>query len=70
MTRDFDVILFGATGFTGRLVADYLQASTARAPLRWAIAGRNREKLEEIRRGLRDPRVGLIVADASQPESL
>ncbi len=59
MTRDFDVILFGATGFTGRLVADYLQASTQRAPLRWAIAGRNREKLEALGLG-----VPVVLADA------
>jgi hypothetical protein len=51
--REFDVIVWGATGFTGRLVAEYLleQYGTGRE-LRWAMAGRNREKLEGVRGGL------------------
>jgi short subunit dehydrogenase-like uncharacterized protein len=59
MTREFDVILFGATGFTGRLVADYLTQCHERATLRWAIAGRNRAKLDAL--GLGAP---IVVADA------
>lgn len=50
--RPFDVVVFGATGFTGRLVAEYLARSHARGGLRWAIAGRSRERLEAIRREL------------------
>ena len=46
--RDFDIVLFGATGFTGRLTAEYL-ARHAPDGLRWALAGRNRDKLEEVR---------------------
>ena len=47
--REFDIILFGATGFTGRLVARYLleQYGTT-GSLRWAIAGRNLEKLQQV----------------------
>jgi len=57
MQRDFDVILFGATGFTGKLVADYF----AKTPgLRWAIAGRNPGKLAALGLG----GVPIIVADA------
>ena len=41
-TREFDLVLFGATGFTGRLVAEYL---ATQRPKRWAIAGRNRDKI-------------------------
>jgi short subunit dehydrogenase-like uncharacterized protein len=48
MTRELDVILFGATGFTGRLVADYLAGAAQRAPLRWAIAGRSHDKLAAL----------------------
>jgi short subunit dehydrogenase-like uncharacterized protein len=59
MTREFDVILFGATGFTGRLVADYLAAAAPRESLRWAIAGRSREKLEALGLG-----VPIVVGDA------
>lgn len=47
--RTFDLILFGATGFTGRLVAEYLTRRAAGTPLRWALAGRNRERLERVR---------------------
>src|SRR5690349_9396104 len=72
-SREFEVVLFGATGFTGRLVADYL----CRAPhsARWALAGRSAAKLEELRLELasRHPAAaGLqyIVADASDPKSL
>ena len=59
MTREFELIVFGATGFTGRLVADYIQRAAARAPLRWAIAGRSRDKLEALGLG-----VPVVVADA------
>jgi short subunit dehydrogenase-like uncharacterized protein len=59
--REYDVILLGATGFTGRLVADYLKA---RAP-RWAIAGRNRAKLEGLGLG-----VPIVVADALDPGAM
>jgi len=62
MTRDFDVIVFGATGFTGRLVADYLQRCPDRPRLRWAIAGRNRDKLAAL--GLDVP---IVVGDALDP---
>jgi short subunit dehydrogenase-like uncharacterized protein len=46
--REFDVVLFGATGFTGGLTADYL-AEHAPAGCRWALAGRNTAKLEAVR---------------------
>lgn len=55
MSREHDVILFGATGFTGRLVAAYLKQHS----LRWAIAGRSRDKLAAL--GLDVP---IVVADA------
>jgi short subunit dehydrogenase-like uncharacterized protein len=45
--RELDVVVYGATGFTGKLVAEYL-ASNAPAGLRWAIAGRNPAKLAEV----------------------
>jgi len=49
--RTYDLILFGATGFTGKLVAEYL-ARSAPKDLRWAIAGRSKDKLEVVRRDL------------------
>lgn len=51
--REFDVILWGATGFTGKLVAEYLlQTYGVGGTLRWAIGGRNPSKLEELRAAL------------------
>src|SRR3954453_18706120 len=52
--RELDLVLFGATGFTGRLTADYL-ARHAPPGLRWGLAGRNRARLE----GVRDHLAGL-----------
>ncbi len=49
--REFDLVLFGATGFTGRLTAEYL-ARHAPSGLRWALAGRNESKLEGVREHL------------------
>jgi short subunit dehydrogenase-like uncharacterized protein len=49
--RDFDVVIWGATGFTGELVAQYFARHRPEG-LRWAIAGRNQTKLENIRAGL------------------
>ncbi|MDR7252175.1 saccharopine dehydrogenase (NAD+, L-glutamate forming) [Nocardioides sp. BE266] len=66
--RDLDLVLFGATGFTGGLTADYL-AAHAPDGLRWAIAGRNADKLESVRRRLGDD-VEVLVADASDPAAL
>jgi short subunit dehydrogenase-like uncharacterized protein len=67
--RQLDLVVYGATGFSGRQAARYLDRRAPRG-LRWAIAGRSREKLEAIQRTLTDPTVSLIVADAAQPASL
>ncbi len=45
--KDFDLVIFGATGFTGRLVSQYLVEK--RPGVRWALAGRSRDKLERAR---------------------
>lgn len=64
----FDLVLFGATGFTGRLVAEYLHRK--REPgLSWAIAGRSRDKLEAVRASL-GLDVPILVGDASDPGSI
>ncbi len=65
--RPFDIILFGATGFTGRLVAEYLLArfGDQGQALRWAMAGRNLQKLEALRSELGAAHtLPLIEADA------
>ena len=67
--REFDVVVYGATGFTGRLVAEYL-TSNARG-VRWAMAGRSAAKLAEVRDLIGAPAdTPLIVADASDDASL
>ena len=48
--RAYDLVLFGASGFTGRQAAAYI-AQHAPSGLRWAVAGRNRQKLEALRSG-------------------
>src|SRR5215208_2353125 len=50
--RPFDVVLFGATGYTGRLVAERLARASVAHPLRWALAGRDKAKLEKVREEL------------------
>ncbi|MEW2452235.1 saccharopine dehydrogenase NADP-binding domain-containing protein [Streptomyces parvulus] len=68
--RPYDIVLFGATGFVGELTARYL-AAHAPEGLRWAIAGRDEEKLGRLRSGLpggSDP--GVLRADVSDPDSL
>ena len=69
--RDYDIILFGASGFTGRLVAEYLlQRYGQDGELRWAIAGRNREKLAEVASELGAPDLPVLVADGADREAL
>ena len=72
--RDFDIVLFGATGFTGGLTAEYL-ARNAPARLRWALAGRSQSKLEAVRARLAeiDPRLEsmeLLIADSADRDVL
>jgi short subunit dehydrogenase-like uncharacterized protein len=75
--REYDIVVFGATGFTGALTAEYL-ARNAPATTRWALAGRNRDKLEATRRRLAQtspaaaqvPLLSADVGDASSVRSL
>jgi short subunit dehydrogenase-like uncharacterized protein len=67
--RDYDVVVFGATGFTGALTAEYL-AQNAPATTSWGIAGRNRSKLEEVRQRIGVPDAPIVEADVSDPDSL
>jgi len=72
--RRYDLALFGATGFTGGLTAEYL-AGHGPAELRWALVGRSRAKLERVAErlaaaGSPAPAPDLLVADAGEPASL
>jgi short subunit dehydrogenase-like uncharacterized protein len=70
-SRELDVVLFGATGFTGGLTAAYL-AHHGPDGLRWGLAGRNLAKLEQVREALGEAGAGveLIVADSGDPVAL
>ena len=70
-TREHDIVLHGATGFVGALVAAYL-ADAAPADVRIALSGRSREKLERTRAELPSSAQGwpLVVADAADPTAL
>lgn len=70
--RNFDIVLLGATGFTGGLAAKYL-AEVAPQALRWAIAGRNRTKLAAVKTKLEEEfkvHIDIIEADSSDEKSL
>ena len=63
----FDIVV-GATGFTGQLVAEYLAAQhKGDAGLKWAMAGRSKDKLASVRDAIGAGDTPLIVADAADP---
>ena len=72
MKKEFDVIVFGATGFTGRLVAEYLNATYgSTGDVSWAMAGRSQAKLAEVRDLIGvSAGVPLITVDANDPKAL
>lgn len=66
--REFDIIVYGATGYTGRLIAEYLARQGVTG---WAMAGRSVAKLGEVRDLIGAPAdTPLVVADADSAESL
>ena len=74
MQRGYDIVLFGATGYTGTLTAEYL-AENAPRELRWALAGRNIDKLEAVRAELAEidpdrPTPDLLPADVDDTASI
>lgn len=70
--REFDVIVYGATGFTGRLVAEYLALrNEGGANVNWAMAGRSEEKLQSVRDEIGAPAdTPLVVADSDDVASI
>ncbi|HMA98436.1 MAG TPA: saccharopine dehydrogenase NADP-binding domain-containing protein, partial [Wenzhouxiangella sp.] len=70
---EFDLVLLGATGFTGQLVAEYLlQRHGVGDAFKWALAGRSQAKLEQVRAGLGEGAkdLPLLVADSHDRTSL
>ena len=75
MSKEFDVVIHGATGFTGRLVAEYMMAQYPNAGnedgIRWAMGGRSAEKLAAVRDAIGAPMdTPLVVTDTANPVSL
>jgi short subunit dehydrogenase-like uncharacterized protein len=71
-SSQLDIVVYGATGFTGQLVAEYLAARYGgKSDLKWAMAGRSLDKLAAVRDAIGAPAdTPLIVADAGDPASL
>jgi short subunit dehydrogenase-like uncharacterized protein len=66
----YDVVIYGATGFTGQLVADYMQQQYGRS-VNWAMAGRSATRLASVRDALGvAAETPLLVADATDPGSI
>ena len=69
--REFDVIIWGATGFTGRLVAEYiLQKYGANGEIKWAMGARNATKLEKVQEELGATEVPIVIADSQKMDTL
>lgn len=73
--RPYDIVLFGATGFTGGLVAEYLAQRQEADQFSWALAGRDKRRVESVRKQLEEinpacASMGVISADAFAPEAL
>ena len=62
MEKDFDIIIYGATGFTGKLCVKYLSENAGN--IKWGIAGRNKKKLQkaaiEIQETLKEDNISAI----------
>ena len=67
MDREYDIIVWGATGFTGRLVVDYMAGQHVNSNLKWAVGGRNPQKLQQMLAG-RD--VAMVTADSGDEASI
>jgi len=70
MNRKFDIILFGATGFTGKLVAAYLSKHAKTEKISWAIAGRDTVKLMAVSNTILENKPEIITADINDLVSL
>ncbi|CAH0991976.1 Putative trans-acting enoyl reductase [Sinobacterium norvegicum] len=70
--KKFGVVVYGATGYTGRLVCEYLNKQYGvNGEVTWAMAGRSQEKLVQVRDAMGIPNdVPLVIADADQPATV
>ena len=68
--RKYDLVIWGATSFTGKLVTEYLFNKYGSSKIKWAIAGRNLDKLKKIRSQVADEKIPMFIADSFDEESL
>ena len=68
--KQFDIIIWGASSFTGQLVTEYLFNKYGSSKIKWAIAGRNLDKLERIRSDVADKNIPIFIADSFDEDSL
>lgn len=69
--REHDIVVFGASGYTGRLVAEYINERYGSEDLKWAMAGRSMDKLAAVRSEMGiDDSVPLIQVDSDDPSSV
>ena len=69
--KEFDIIVWGASGFTGRLVVAYLfQNYGVDSDIKWAMAGRNKQKLKQVRLEVANNSLPIIIADGNNEASL
>ena len=67
MNKDIDIVIYGATGFTGQLCVKYFQSLDL--DIKWAIAGRNLVKLEDVASKF-STNVEILVADSDDEKAL
>ena len=68
--KQFDIIIWGASSFTGKLVTEYLFNKFGSSKIKWAIAGRDLGKLKKVRSQVADKNIPIFIADSFDKESL
>ena len=70
--KKYDLVVYGATGFTGQLICEYLSTHKDAADLNWAISGRNTSKLEAISNqfSTENKKIDVLYADSFDKASL
>ena len=68
--KQFDIIIWGASSFTGKLVTEYIFNKYGSSNIKWAIAGRNLDKLEKVKSQVADKDIPIFVADSFDEDSL
>src|SRR5690606_17167580 len=69
MTQKYDIIIYGATGFTGSLVFEYFAKNVDQSTIKWAIAGRNKTKLQQLADKIA-PNTPILINELNDPISI